>query len=111
MLIDGASIEDIVSWAIDSFEPYRYAGLDGIIPKMLHISKESIIPIFIKLYIDCLKLTYIPDSWRKFVVVFILKPGKIGHSTIKDFRPISLTSILLKTLERLLDIRRKYIPP
>jgi hypothetical protein len=41
--------------------------------------------------------------WRQFKVVFIPKPGRNSHCGPKDFRPISLTSFLLKTLERLVD--------
>jgi len=36
-------------------------------------------------------------------VVFIPKPGKNGHILAKDFRPISLTSFLLKSVERIID--------
>jgi hypothetical protein len=41
--------------------------------------------------------------WRQVKVVFIPKPGRNSHCGPKDFRPISLTSFLLKTLERLVD--------
>ena len=36
-------------------------------------------------------------------VVFIPKPGRPSYEEAKNHRPISLTSFLLKTLERLLD--------
>ena len=36
-------------------------------------------------------------------MVFVSKGGRVGHSVPKDYRPISLTSFLLKTLERLVD--------
>ena len=44
-------------------------------------------------------------------VVFIPKAGKVNHNAAKDFRPISLSSFLLKTLERLIDvfIREKLV--
>jgi hypothetical protein len=35
--------------------------------------------------------------------VFIPKPGMNSYSGPRDFRPISLTSFLLKTMERLVD--------
>ena len=41
--------------------------------------------------------------WRHVNVVFIPKPGKDTYVEAKSFRPISLTSFLLKALERLLD--------
>jgi hypothetical protein len=36
-------------------------------------------------------------------VVFIPKPGKATYGGPKDYRPISLTLFLLKTMERLVD--------
>ena len=56
------------------------------------------------IYRNCLRLNYIPIEWRKVKVVFIPKAGKIGHSIPKDYRPISLTSFLLKTFEHLIDL-------
>jgi hypothetical protein len=41
--------------------------------------------------------------WRLVKVVFIPKPGKGTYSEPRDYRPISLTSFLLKTMERLMD--------
>jgi hypothetical protein len=35
--------------------------------------------------------------------LFILKPGRSSYSGPRDFTPISLTSFLLKTMERLVD--------
>jgi hypothetical protein len=42
-------------------------------------------------------------AWRQVKVVFIPKPGRNTYSGPKDYRPISLTSFLLKTMERLVD--------
>lgn len=35
--------------------------------------------------------------------IFIPKPGKMSYSEMKSFRPISLRSFSLKTLEKLVD--------
>jgi hypothetical protein len=42
-------------------------------------------------------------AWRQVKVVFIPKPGRATYGGPKDYRPISLTSLLLKTMERLVD--------
>jgi hypothetical protein len=49
-----------------------------------------------------LGLGYIPMSWRHITVVFIPKPGKL-MSQAKSLRPMSLMSVILKILEKLLD--------
>jgi hypothetical protein len=41
--------------------------------------------------------------WHQVKAVFIPKPGRNSYCGPKDFRTISLTSFLLKTLERLVD--------
>lgn len=37
-------------------------------------------------------------------MLFAKKAGKSSHVNFKDFRPISNSSLLLKTLERLMDL-------
>lgn len=38
-------------------------------------------------------------------VVFIPQVGKINHSTVKDFSTISLSSVLLSIMERIIDYK------
>lgn len=105
------SVEKI-TWAINSFEPFKSPGVDGIIPKMLHVTAKKIAPILLEVYKKCLSTGSIPTLWRQVKVVFIPKAGKINHCKAKDYRPISLSSFLLKTLERILDeyLRGKFNP-
>ena len=44
----------------------------------------------------------IAEPWKTAKTVFIPKPGKEDYNTAKSFRPISLMSFILKTLERLI---------
>jgi hypothetical protein len=46
---------------------------------------------------------YVPAIWRQVKVVFIPKPSRNSYTGPRDFRPISLTSFLLKTMEKLVD--------
>ena len=48
-----------------------------------------------------IELGYSPKSWCEAKVIFLQKPGKTDYSEPKSFRPISLTTFLLKTLEKL----------
>jgi hypothetical protein len=92
-----------VEWAIDSFAPYKSPGVDGIFPALLQQGWEILIPYLIKMFCACLATGYVPAAWRQVKVVFITKTGRNSHCGSKDFWPISLTSFLLKTLERLVD--------
>ena len=49
----------------------------------------------------CLKLHYTPKAWKESNVVFIPKQRKNSYQEAKSFRPISLSSYLLKGLEKL----------
>ena len=53
----------------------------------------------------------VPEKWTMARVAFIPKPGKKADHTPKAFRPISLSSFLLKTMEKILDqhIREDYL--
>ena len=84
-------------------EPYKAAGTDGIFPALLQQGLEVILPPVTKLLRACVTLGYIPQQWRITRVVFIPKPGRIVYDQAGEYRPISLTSFLLETLERLID--------
>ena len=49
----------------------------------------------------------IPQIWRESIMVPLLKPGKDG-TTPTSYRPISLTSCLCKTMERIINLRLKF---
>jgi hypothetical protein len=46
---------------------------------------------------------FIPTAWRQVKVTFIPKPGKLDYTEDKGYCPISLSSFLLKTIEKLVD--------
>ena len=70
---------------------------------MLQATGDTIVPILKHILEACLRLNYIPTEWRTVNVVFIPKPGKDTYDTPKNFRPISLSSFLMKTLEKVID--------
>jgi hypothetical protein len=92
-----------VGWAINSFAPYKSPGMDGVFPALLQKGQEILIPYLIRIFHACLATGFIPAIWCQVKVVFIPKPGRSSYCGPKDFRPISLTSFLLKTMERLVD--------
>jgi hypothetical protein len=92
-----------VEWAVKTFEPYKAPGIDGIYPILLQERLKYLVGPLTKVFRASIALSHVPQVWKTTKVVFIPKPGKNGHIYAKDFRPISLTSFLLKTLERLID--------
>ena len=92
-----------VRWAIKSFSPFKAAGVDEIFPALLQNGLEILLKPLTKIYGACVALSYVPIAWRSVRVTFIPKPGKTTYDEAKSFRPISLSSFLLKGLERLVD--------
>jgi hypothetical protein len=77
--------------------------MDGIYPALLQEGRGVLIPYLVRIFRSCMATGCVPAVWRQVRVVFIPKPGRNSYSGPKDFRPISLTSFLLKTMERLVD--------
>jgi hypothetical protein len=99
-----------VEWAIKTFKPYKAPGIDGIYPILLQEGLKYLVGPLTKIFGASIALRYVPQAWKITKVVFITKPGNNGHICAKDFRPNSLTSFLLKTLERLVDRYLKIGP-
>jgi hypothetical protein len=91
-----------MKWAVFSFQPYKPPGIDGIMPIMLQQGFELLASKLLMLLRASLALGYIPMSWRHIRVVFVTKPGK-PMSQAKSLWTISLMSVVLKTLEKILD--------
>ncbi len=101
-----------VEAAIASFDPYKAAGPDLVSPSHLQLGKDLLCPLLEVLFKACLRLGYVPKVWQEARVVFAPKPGKVTYDIPKAYRPICLTSFMLKTLERCIDwyIRLQVFP-
>lgn len=93
-----------IRWAIKSFKPYKSPGEDGIFPALLQQGLTDLAYPLSKIFKNSYLLGYIPLSWREVNVVFIPKAGKRNSEEPKSYRPISLTSFLLKTMEKVINI-------
>ena len=92
-----------LEWATKQFQPYKSPGPDQIFPIMLQKSIDIIGDQLEHILTACLVHGYMPETWRTSKVIFIPKPGKETYDKAKSYRPISLTSFLLKTMERIID--------
>ena len=79
--------------------------MNGIFPALLQKSIMVFAPIHCRIFRACIAYGHIPTTWRHTKVIFISEVGKDNYFEAKPFRPINLTSFLLKTIEKLLDIR------
>ena len=93
--------------AIAVSDPKSSPGPDAIPYSMLkhlpEIALENILNLYNKIY----KNGYIPENWKHAIITPILKPQK--DSTLSSsYRPISQSSTLCKTLERIITNRLNF---
>jgi hypothetical protein len=91
-----------VEWAINSFAPYKSPGMEGIFWPCCKRDGRLLILSWSGFFMPAWRVAMlqIQGIWK---VVFIPKPGRSSYTGPRDCRPISITSFLLKTMERLVD--------
>ncbi|GFW57552.1 reverse transcriptase domain-containing protein [Trichonephila clavipes] len=93
-----------LEYAIRRLNPKKSPGPDVIYPQMIvhfgEIAKKYLLNIFITSW----RSGKLPKIWKSSVIIPILKPGKDATSC-KSYRPISLTCILCKLMERIIHSR------
>lgn len=92
-----------IKWATGTFQPFKTPGMDGIIPALMQKGINLLASPLTTLLRASLALGCVPEMWRKARVVFIPKPGRDTYAQPRSFRPISLTSFLLKLLEKIIE--------
>ena len=94
--------EETVKLAINSFGPDKSGGCDGFKPRVLQNLPDTVYTRLTNLYRAIVELGYTPRIWRESRVVFIPKPGKTDYTDVRAWRPISLSTFLIKTVEKLI---------
>jgi hypothetical protein len=92
-----------IRWALGTFKPFKSAGTDGIVPVLLQQGAEHVVPHLCRIFRACMAYGFIPTDWRQFKVTFIPMHVKLDYTEAKAYRPISLSSFLLKTMEKLVE--------
>ena len=97
--------------AMRSFGSKKAPGPDGFKPIVLKNLNEKAVIFLTSLYKMSIRTQQIPSCWRKMDVIFIPKPGKEDYTSPKSYRPITLSSFVLKGLERIMlwYLREKVI--
>jgi hypothetical protein len=92
---------DRIMKAIDAFQKTKSQPNHRIQPVILKNLPDNIIECLCMIFTACINLKYTPKIWKHATVVFIPKLGKDDYADPRAYRPISLTSFIFKTLERL----------
>ena len=82
----------------------KASGLDCILVVVLTNPKPELSYILAELFNKCLKESCFPDCWKVSSVVPVFK--NVGErSTAKNYRPVSLLSVVSKVFEKLVNSR------
>ena len=93
--------EELTKEALNLFQKKKSQGPDEIKPVIFEHIPLKFIRHLVFIYRSVILLKYTPKLWKSTKAIFIPKPGKKNYNIPKAFRPISLSSYFLKTLERL----------
>lgn len=89
--------------ALKRIRPDGATGPDGVPSRILHKCATFIAPSLCSLYNMSMRNGEIPNEWKKANVVPVHKGG--DRNDVKNYRPISLTSVLGKVMEKLVNAR------
>ena len=94
----------IVKKVIMSFDLLKVSGLDCIPVMVLKNCEPEVSYIIAEFFNKCLKESCFPDCWKVSSVVPVFK--NVGQrSTAKNYRPVSLLSMVSKVFEKLVNNR------
>ena len=78
----------------------KYPGPDGICGRILRSCSDQLSGVFQRLLQTSIDTCTIPDIWKLSTVILI--PKKDNPKLPNDFRPIALTSVVMKTLKEII---------
>ena len=76
----------------------KAAGPDGVAPAVLKRCADQLAPIYTDVFNESLKLRKVPSCFKKSIIVPV--PKKPVISKLNDYRPVALTSVIMKIFER-----------
>ena len=88
--------------ATSSFKVGKAPGPDGVTVELMQKLGPIMTDYICTLYKASMTLSYVPRAWKTAKTIFIDKPGKDDYSKPRSWRPITLLSCQLKTLEKLI---------
>lgn len=93
---------DVLS-VLKDLNPYKSPGPDNVHPAIVKPIADILQLPILQLYNLSLREGRIPQDWKEAVVVAIHKGG--SKSSPSNYRPVSLTSVILKCLEKIIRNR------
>jgi hypothetical protein len=111
MLSDIVCTKEGVVEILSQLKTDKSPGIDGLHPKFLYEVRNEISEVLSTIFNESIRTGVVPSDWKDALVTPLFKKG--NRSEPGNYRPVSLTCILCKVLEkivkeRLLDHLTKY---
>lgn len=101
--------EDEVRRALKRVNVRKAAGPDGISGRILRSCADQLAGLFTSIFNESLATSVVPTSFKKSVIIPVPKNNK--PSCLNDYRPVALTSIVMKVFEGLVkNVICSFIP-
>ncbi len=92
--------EEVVRRELKRVNVRKAAGPDGITGRVLRSCADQLAGLFTSIFNESLATSVVPTSFKKSVIIPVPKNSK--PSCLNDYRPVALTSTVMKVFERLL---------
>ncbi|KAL0188176.1 hypothetical protein M9458_015275, partial [Cirrhinus mrigala] len=106
--------EDEVRQVFRKNKRRKAPGPDGVTPTCLKTCADQLAPIFSQIFNRSLELCEVPSCFKRSTIIPVPKKPKI--TGLNDYRPVALTSVVMKSFEKLVlaylkDITRPLLDP
>lgn len=98
-LEDVSFTEELVKKHLSKVKETKSQGSDSIHPKLIKETVETITKPVTKIFTKSMECHQLPSQWKLANITPIHKKG--SRQEVSNYRPISLTSIICKTMERI----------
>ena len=99
---DWINYDSIVS-IISTLKVNKAPGPDEVTAKMLKNFPKKVILFLINIYKHIIQFSFVPKQWCESKAIFIPKSNKPNKTDPKSFRPICLSNVMFKILEKLIQ--------
>ncbi len=97
--LEASCLETVPKWALKGVNIRKAAGPDGITGRVLRSCADQLAGLFTSIFNESLATSVVPTSFKKSIIIPVPKNNK--PSCLNDYRPVALTSIVMKVFERL----------
>lgn len=78
----------------------KATGPDGLSAFILKTFADELAPAWVHIFQRSIDLHIIPDIWKKSIIIPV--PKKSSPQEYNDYRPVALTCVVMKCLERMM---------